>query len=69
MEPNFPAHHRTTIGPVLTGFANHSKATCRAGISNNTIAPIKAMSGLSDRDKDKILGGNAMKLFGMKTVH
>jgi predicted TIM-barrel fold metal-dependent hydrolase len=35
----------------------------------NTVEPIKAMSGLSDRDKDKILGGNAMKLFRMKEAH
>ncbi|MCE3243359.1 MAG: hypothetical protein K0Q83_3866, partial [Deltaproteobacteria bacterium] len=35
----------------------------------NTVAPIRAMRGLSDRDKDKILGGNAMKLFGMKVAH
>ena len=32
----------------------------------NTIAPIKAMKGISEEDKEKILGGNAMRLFGMK---
>ena len=32
----------------------------------NTIAPIKAMKGISDVDKKKILGGNAMRLFGME---
>jgi predicted TIM-barrel fold metal-dependent hydrolase len=32
----------------------------------NTIAPIKAMNGISEDDKEKILGGNAMRLFGMK---
>jgi hypothetical protein len=26
------------------------------------------MAGLSDKDKDKILGGNTMKLFGMKAA-
>ena len=33
----------------------------------NTIAPVKAMNGISEQDKEKILGGNAARLFGMKT--
>src|SRR6267142_1331790 len=32
----------------------------------NTVAPIKAMKGISEVDKEKILGGNAMRLFGME---
>lgn len=31
-----------------------------------TVQPIKAMAGLSEKDKEKILGGNAMLLFGME---
>jgi len=31
-----------------------------------TIAPIKAMNSISEQDKEKILGGNAARLFGMK---
>jgi predicted TIM-barrel fold metal-dependent hydrolase len=32
----------------------------------NTVAPIKAMKEVSESDKEKILGGNAARLFGMK---
>jgi len=31
-----------------------------------TVEPIKTMAGLSEEDKEKILGGNAMRLLGMK---
>ena len=34
----------------------------------NTVAPIKAMKGISEADKEKILGGNAARLFGMKSL-
>jgi hypothetical protein len=31
-----------------------------------TVQPIKAMAGLSGADREKVLGGNAMRLFGIK---
>jgi predicted TIM-barrel fold metal-dependent hydrolase len=29
------------------------------------VAPIKAIKGISEADKERILGGNAARLFGM----
>ena len=31
----------------------------------NTVAPIKAMKGISELDKEKILGGNAARILGI----
>ena len=33
-----------------------------------TVEPVRAMAGLSEEDREKILGGNAMRLFKMGTV-
>jgi hypothetical protein len=44
--------------------AKYLSATWKEG----TVKMVKEMEGVSESDKEKILGGNAMRLFGMEPI-
>jgi predicted TIM-barrel fold metal-dependent hydrolase len=67
----FPLTYMVTVARlIMSGVFDRFPSLRIDAISTwpNTVAPIKAMSGLSEADKEKILGGNAMRLFGIKTI-
>jgi predicted TIM-barrel fold metal-dependent hydrolase len=56
---DFWRDHNLTVG------SDYPHGDPSATWTQGTVKMIKEMEGVSDNDKEKILGGNAMRLFGM----
>ena len=53
--------HNLTVGSDYP----HGDPSATWNSKQGTVQMVKQMEGVSDADKEKILGGNAMRLFGM----